>query len=288
MNAIEIQGLTKRYKDFQLDNVNLTLPEGCILGLAGENGAGKSTTIRCLMGAARPDAGQLRVLGADVNSPAFTKVKQDIAVVLDSVGFPAMLTPRDVGKIMAGVYQNWDMALYDRYLREYDLPEKKKFGDFSRGMKMKLGFAVAMSHQPRLLILDEATSGLDPVVRDEIVEMLYEYTRQPNHSVLLSSHILSDMEKLCDYVAFIHKGKLLLCEEKDELLSRYARVQCTPAQLEELPEGVIVSRKENPYGAEAVLRRCDVPKGWESQRINMEELFVAMVKGGRAHESTAV
>jgi len=280
MNAIEIRGLTKRYDDFTLDNVSFTLPTGCILGLAGENGAGKSTTIRCMLGAAGFESGSIRVLGMDSKEQNFHEVKHDIGVVLDNVGFPYTMNATQIGKMMAATYRNWDMPYYDSLLTRFKLPAKKKFGDFSRGMRMKLGIAVAMAHHPRLLILDEATSGLDPVVRDEVVEMFYEFTRDENNSVLISSHILSDLEKLCDYVAFMREGKLLLCEEKDTLLERYASVLCTDEQMQEIGSGKCISCKRTPYGMQAVLRREDVPAGMNAAPIGMEELFVAMVKGG--------
>ena len=280
MNAIEIRGLSKHYDGFSLDNIDLTQPKGCNLGLAGENGAGKSTTIRCILGNIRPDAGTISVLGRD-NRDHFEETKEDIGVVLDTVGFPKALTPAQIGRVLGKTYRNWDQAAYEDYLRRFRLPEGKRFGEFSRGMGMKLGIAAALSHKPKLLILDEATSGLDPVVRDEVVEMFYEFTRDEQHSVLISSHILSDLEKLCDYIAFLDKGRLLLCEEKDELLSRYALVHCTPQTLAGMDPAKIVGERHSAYGAQVILRREDVPKGMEASPIGMEELFIAMVKGGR-------
>lgn len=279
MNAIEIHGLTKHYDGFSLENVSFSLPMGCILGLAGENGAGKSTTIRCILNATRPDAGDIHVLGKS-NQTDFAQTKEDIGVVLDNVGFPNGLTTRQVGKVMAKTYRNWNADLFERYRKRFDLPERKCFRDFSRGMKMKLGIAVALSHDPKLLILDEATSGLDPVIRDEVVELFYEFTRDEQHSILISSHILSDLEKLCDYIAFLQKGKLLLCEEKDELLSRYCMVQGTLEEIYAIDRTKILSEKHTAYGASAILRREDAPRGMHTSPIGMEELFIAMVKGG--------
>ena len=280
MNAIEVTGLPKLYDGFSLRNVTFSLPTGCIIGLAGENGAGKSTTIRCMLGAAMPDSGTIKLLGVDSTDSNFHEIKQDIGVVLDNVGFPYSMNAAQIGKMMAETYRNWDMPYYHDLLKRFNLPEKKKFGDFSRGMRMKLGIAVAMAHHPRLLILDEATSGLDPVVRDEVVEMFYEFTRDENNSVLISSHILSDLEKLCDYIAFLKDGKLLLCEEKDMLLEQYAAVLCTQEQLSELGEGTYIQCKRTPYGVQAILRRENVPVGMNALPISMEELFIAMVKGG--------
>lgn len=277
MNALEIRGLTKHFADFTLEDLNLTLPGGCILGLIGENGAGKSTTIRLILGMLHADSGTVTVLGRDSReNPVLTK--QDIGVVLDEVGIPECMTPKQVGKVMANVFLRWNAETYQRLLTRFSLPENKKFKEFSKGMKMKLGLAVALSHEAKLLILDEATGGLDPVVRDEVVDMLAEFTRDETHAILISSHIVSDLEKLCDYVAFLHKGKLLLCEEKDLLLSEYGILHCKP---EELPEEGILHKKQNAYGVEAIVRRDAVKPGTALSPISMEELFVFMSKEAR-------
>ena len=280
MNAIEIKGLTKSYKDFTLDNLNLTLPAGCIMGLVGENGAGKTTTIRMLLGLTKPDSGTATVLGQPIGKDMRT-VKQDIGVVLDEVGLPTCLTAKQAGKVMAAAYKNWDMALYERYLKDLAIPDNKAFSELSRGNKMKLGIAAAMSHNAKLLILDEPTSGLDPVVRDEVVDLFAEFTRDPGHGVLISSHIVSDLEKLCDYIAFLHKGKLLLCEEKDRLLEEYGLIQCDRATLDDLASGAVLGRRENPYGVQALVRRDAIPAGMDVRPVTIEELFVFMVKEDR-------
>mgnify|MGYP004522459231 FL=1 len=274
MNALEIRNLTRHFGDFTLNSLNLTLPGGCILGLIGENGAGKSTTIRLILGMLRPDGGTVTILGRD-NRDNLALTKQDIGVVLDEVGIPECMTPKQVGIVMADVFTRWDAKTYEGLLERFSLPENKKFREFSRGMKMKLGLAVALSHKAKLLILDEATSGLDPVVRDEVVSILSEFTRDEEHAILISSHIVSDLERLCDYVAFLHKGKLLLCEEKDMLLSEYGILHCRP---EDLPETGVLHKKLSPYGAEAIVRRDAVKPGTALSPISMEELFVFMSK----------
>ena len=274
MNALEIKSLCKAFPGFQLDNLNLTLPSGCILGLIGENGAGKSTTIKLILDLIRADSGSITILGQ-----AHTKLnREDIGVVLDEVGIPECLTASQVGKVMKNTFRNWDPQRFTGLLRELSLPDNKPFKDFSRGMKMKLGIAVAMSHGAKLLILDEATSGLDPVVRDEVVTMLSEFTRNEGHSILISSHIVSDLEKLCDYIAFLHKGRLMLCEEKDVLLGRYGILYCTHEQLEVLSPDAVLHRKENPYGAEVLVLRDAAPTDWKISPVSIEELFVFMVK----------
>ena len=280
MNALEIKNLCKSFSGFSLDNISLTLPSGCIMGLVGENGAGKTTTIKLILDIIHKDSGVITVLGKD-NGENTALTKEDVGVVMDEAGIPECLTTAQVGKVMKHTFRNWDEAEYARLVKKLSLPENKPFKDFSRGMKMKLGIAVAMSHGAKLLLLDEPTSGLDPVVRDEVVEMFSDFTRDEEHSILISSHIVSDLEKLCDFVAFLHKGKLLLCEEKDVLLSEYGIVQCTADQLPEFPSDAVKYKKETPYGVEIMMRREDIPEGFKIIPISIEELFVFMVKEAR-------
>ncbi len=280
MNAIEIRGLTKRYDGFALDGVTLTLPEGCIMGLIGENGAGKSTLIKLILGICRKDSGGIVLLGKD-NEKDISLTKEDIGVVMDNVGIPECMNVLQVGRVMRNTFCNWNDAEYSRLIKKLNLPEKKPFKDFSKGMKMKLGIAVAMSHGARLLILDEATSGLDPVIRDEVVEMLYDFTRDETHSILISSHIVSDLERLCDYIAFLHNGRLMLCEEKDKLLCEYGTVQCTAEEFEKIPSEAVKYRKETKYGIEAMVLREGIPFDVKILPITIEELFVFMIKEAR-------
>ena len=278
MNAIEIKDLCKTYPGFSLDHVNLTLPCGCIMGLVGENGAGKSTTIRLILDMIARDSGTITLLGKD-NRENIRLLKEDIGVVLDEVGIPACLNPKQVGKIMANTFRNWEQAVYDSLLEKLAVPPEKPFKDFSKGMKMKLGIAIALSHRPKLLILDEATSGLDPVVRDEVLDLFSEFTREESHAVLISSHIVSDLEKICDYIAFLHIGRLLLCEEKDALKEKYGILRCSREELSALPPEAVIGRKETAYGVEAIAARDAVPAGLSLSPIDIEELFIFMVKG---------
>lgn len=277
MNALEIKNLTKKFPDFTLENLNLTLPAGCILGLIGENGAGKSTTIKLILDILHKDSGTITILGRD-SEDHLEITKEDIGVVMDELGLPACLNVREVGKVMAGIFRNWDDNAYRGYLKDLDIPEDKKFKDFSRGMKMKLGIAIALSHHAKLLLLDEATSGLDPVARDQVVDMLEDFTRDESHAVLISSHIVSDLEKLCDYIAFLHKGQLMLMEEKDVLLEQYGILHCERTRLEALEEGAVLHRKDSPYGCEALVRREAIPADLRISPVSIEELFVYMVK----------
>lgn len=277
MNALEIKNLSKSFTGFKLDNIGFTLPSGCILGLVGENGAGKSTTIKLILDMLHKDSGSIKVLGRD-NTEDIKSIKEEVGVVMDEAGIPECLNARQVGKIMSGTFNNWDGAYYAETLKKLSIPDNKQYKELSRGMKMKLGIAIAVSHGSKLLLLDEPTSGLDPVVRDEVVEMFNEFTRDENHSILISSHIVSDLEKLCDYIAFLHKGKLLLFEEKDVLLGEYGVIHCTKEQLGELDKTAILHKKITPYGAEAIVRREKIPHAMTVSPISVEELFVHMVK----------
>ena len=280
-NAIEIKGLTKRFPGFALEGLNLTLPSGCILGLIGENGAGKSTTIKLLLGMLKPDGGSASVLGADISGD-LRPVKEEIGVVLDEPGLPHMLKAGQIDKIMGSIYQNWSSGDFTALLRRLDLPEDKPYGDFSRGMKMKMGLAIALAHKPRLLLLDEATSGLDPVVRDDVTDLLLDFTRDEGHSILLSSHIVSDLEKVCDYIAFLHKGKLMLMEEKDVLMSEYGLLQCSLTEAEQIDSAAVIGRRDSPYGCRLIVRRDAVPAGTALSSVSIEELFIFMVKEEQA------
>ncbi len=288
MNAIEIKNLTKSFDGFKLDNLSLTLPSGCILGLIGENSAGKSTTIKLILGALRADSGSISLLGRDSREMTALE-KEEIGVVLDGVSFPQTLTLRQIEHMFALSYTNWDAAEFKRLVSKFGLSEdwNKKFKDFSRGMRMKLGIAAALSHGAKLLILDEATAGLDPVVRDEVLDILNDFTRDETHSVLISSHIVSDLEKLCDYIAFLHRGRLMLCEEKDVLLGEYGILRCAKDELRELDESAVLYRRETPYSAELLVRRDAVPRGLDVSGVSIEELFVLMIKSTEADAESA-
>lgn len=278
MNAIEISGLCKSYEGFRLENFSLKLPKGSILGLAGENGAGKSTIIKLIMNAERRDAGSVRVLGTECTAPEFSDLKNDIGIVLDEANFPTALTPKMICRVMESTYKNWNSAQYFDYVRRFALPEDKKFKDFSRGMKMKLAIAAALSHNAKLLILDEATGGLDPLVRDEILDILNDFTRDEEHSVLMSSHIVSDIEKICDYFAFIHKGKLLLCDEKDKILSEYAVAKMSEAELCDIAPEALHGVKHTPYGVEALVEKRLAPCSLRYEHTSLEDIIIFLAR----------
>ena len=278
-NALELRHVSRRLGDFELRDVNLTLPKGCILGLVGENGAGKSTTIRLLTGELRPDGGTVSVLDAEPGSPDFRAVKERLGVVLDDAWFPEILNARQVGTMMAMTYESWDAELYESYLARFALPREKNFKDYSRGMRMKLAIAAALAHRPEVLLLDEATAGLDPIVRDEVLEIFREFSEAEDHAILISSHILSDLEKLCDYIAFLHQGKLLFCQEKDRLLETYGLFVGTRRQAEELAEDAVLAREDSGFGGvRAIVRRDAVPACLPLEKPTVEDIILAMVR----------
>ena len=280
MNSIEVKNLTKSFSDFTLKDLSFNVPSGTIMGLVGENGAGKSTAIKLIMNTLKADNGEVSVLGVSNLSEEFTNLKQDIGVVLDEAYFPEVLNAKNINNIMKLIYKNWDENTYFEYIKKFSLPLTKIFKDFSRGMKMKLSIAVALSHNPKLLILDEATSGLDPMVRDEILDVFNEFTRDENHSIILSSHIISDLEKICDYICFIHKGEVLLVEEKDLLLEKYAVIKLTENQLETLPKDSIVRKTRTNFGYEVLVQKNKINSAFRVENTRLEDIILLMVKEG--------
>ncbi|MCQ2439116.1 MAG: ABC transporter ATP-binding protein [Oscillospiraceae bacterium] len=280
MNALEIRGLRKERGSFALTGLDLTLPGGCIMGLIGENGAGKSTTIRLLLEMIRKDGGEVAFFGRE-QEEYLASSRHELGVVLDEVGISGCLKAAQVERVMAAAFPNWDSAEFNRLVRKLDIPTDKGFSKLSRGNQMKLGLAVALSHHAKLLILDEATNGLDPVVREEVVELIRDFVSDEEHAVLISSHIVSDLEKICDYIAFLHKGKLLLCEEKDRLSEDYALIHVSAGELAEIEPAAVLGSRITPYGAEAIVRSTAVPEGAEKRKVDIEQLFITMVKEDR-------
>ena len=283
MNAIECRDLTKAYRGFTLDHLTFSLPAGCILGLVGENGAGKSTTLKLLMNAISRDEGQVSLLGVDNQSPEFLQTKQDIGVVLDEACLPEVITPRETGKLMALTYTRWDQGLYEQYLARFALPKDKKFKELSRGMKMKLAIAAALSHGAKLLLLDEATSGLDPIVRDEVLDLLLDFVQDERHGVLVSSHITSDLEKVADYITFLHQGKLVFTLEKDLLVDQYGVLHCGAAVFDTLDPADILAWRREAYQYKVLVRdRYQAEKQYPQALVSpaaIEDTMLFYVKG---------
>lgn len=244
--ALTITGLTKRYSSFILDHVSFSIPSGSIVGLIGENGAGKSTTINSILGLIKKDSGKITILGHDIEN-LDRSVKEKIGVVFDGSNFSEELTPVKLSKVLRDIYSSWDQPCFNRLLDQLNIPAAKKIKTFSKGMKMKLSIAAAFAHHPQLLILDEATGGLDPIVRDDILDMFLEFVQDEEHSILVSSHITSDLEKVADYIVFIHEGKIIFCEPKDELLEHYGIMKCGAAQFDAIDKKDIVAYRKQDY-----------------------------------------
>ena len=281
-NSIEISGLCKSYGDFALDHIDLTLPGGAILGLIGENGAGKTTTIKCILNLIRRDAGTIALMGYD-NIAQEQQAKAEVGVVLDECFFHDTLRPRDLYAILSRVYKTWDRDLYGSYLKKFQLPEGKFIKEFSRGMKMKLSLAAALAHHPKLLLLDEATAGLDPVVRDEILDEFLNFIQDEDHSILISSHITSDLEKVADYITYLHQGRVVLSEAKDVIQDNYGRLACTAQQLSTIQPEDLVRVRKGSYGCEALVSdRAVFRKKYPQlmvEPISLEDIMLFIGKG---------
>lgn len=246
MDAIlQVENLTKHYPDFTLDHVSFSVPKGTIMGLIGENGAGKSTTINAILDLIHKDGGTVTFWGQELSSAK--QLKEDIGVVFDGINFYETLTPAKVGKIARAAYSQWDNHLYQDYLKRFQLPLDKEFKQMSKGMKVKLCIAVALSHNPKLLILDEATSGLDPVMRDDILDVFLEFVQDENHSIMMSSHITTDLEKVADYITFIHQGKVIFNKKKDDLRYHYGIVRCGAATFDQIDKQEILAYRKEDY-----------------------------------------
>ena len=279
-NAFMVSGLTKNYKDFALDHVSFTVQRGSIVGLIGENGAGKSTTINAALGLIQKEDGVVSILGREELDG---DVKEQIGVVFDGSNYPEILSPKKLNQVMKNIYRTWDEQTYFNLLRRFSLPAHKQIKQFSRGMKMKLAISVAFSHHSRLLILDEATSGLDPVVRDDILDMLLDFVQDKEHSILVSSHITSDLEKIADDIVFIHEGKVVFEKPKEELTERYGIIKCGGAQFDALDQSeAIAYRKTGHEWQVLVSDREKMQKKYPNALVlpaTIDEIMLLYVKG---------
>ncbi|MBR1429733.1 ABC transporter ATP-binding protein [Ruminococcus sp.] len=279
-NAIEIKGLTKRYDGFTLDNVSFDVPKGSIMGFIGQNGAGKTTTINALLNIVKKDEGEIKLLGLDSVKDEF-EVKSQIAAVFDELPFDDRLNANDINKILREVFEQWSSETFFGYLDRFALPRKKKFGKFSKGMKMKLQIASALSHNAKLLIMDEATTGLDPVVRNEILDIFLEYLQNEEHTILMSSHITSDLDKVADSVTFIDKGKLLISGYKDDILDSHGVLKCTKNDYKEIDPEDIISARLSDFGAEVMVAdRAECSRKYSGAVIDpttLEEIMIYYV-----------
>lgn len=281
-NALVVDGLTKKYHDFILDDVSFSVPRGMIVGLIGENGAGKSTTINAILGMKKKDAGTIEILGKQ-EQEIENVVRNQIGVVFDGSNFPEGLTPKKLNNIFKNIYSAWDESAYFSLLKKLSLPMEKKIKEFSKGMKMKLSIVVALSHQSKFLILDEATSGLDPVVRDDILDMFLEFVQDENNSILVSSHITSDLEKVADYIVFIHKGKVVFSKSKDELRYKYGIIKCGATQFEAIDKQDIIAYRKQDYEWQVLVADKDYSKKKYPKAVidsvTIDEIMLLYVKG---------
>ena len=276
-NAVELINVSKKYKNFSLDKINFAVPKGTVVGFIGRNGAGKTTTVKSILNLISYD-GKIKIFGKDSLSLKSSD-KEKIGVVFDECCFPTMLKVKELEIILSKSYKNWDKKLFDIYTEKFSLPQNMKIESYSRGMKMKLEFAVAVSHHSELYILDEATSGLDPVMKDELLDILRDLVTEKGCSVLMSSHILSDIEYLCDFVAFIDNGKLLLYEEKDELIDKFAIVKCSQKEFEDIDGGAVIGKTVSRYGVEALVIRDKVSDYFQKEKADLECIMRYMLKG---------
>lgn len=280
--AICLREVEKKFEGFHFGPITFSVPTGCIVGYIGENGAGKSTTIKLLLGMIRPDAGKISLLGQET-SKMREEEKQRIGCVFDDLYLPGEMTLKNAEVFHRGLYgKAWQKDTFYALVKRFHLPEDRAIRQYSRGMRMQLGMALALSHGAKLLLLDEATSGLDPVIRDDVLDLLLDFIQQDDHTVLISSHILSDIEKVADYIAFIHEGKLLFMEAKDELEDRYGIVTVSVDQLDSLDPAAIIGKRVHAFGADVLVERTMVPKDLGVEKASIEDIMVYWIKGARS------
>ena len=283
-NILELENISKSFpkSNFLLDKLSFSLPYGTILGFVGENGAGKTTTIGCILNTVIKDSGTVRLFGQEMQDRD-TKLREKIGVVYDGDNFPGFWTAKQLSQVMRGFYRHWDNTLFQKYLTDFGLPEKQQIKHFFFFLTMKLAIAAALSHHPQLLVLDEATSGLDPVVRDEMLDVFLDFVQEENHSILLSSHITSDLEKVADYIAFIHNGRLVLTASKDDLIYHYAVLRCKESQFQAIDRADMIAFRKRDFQIDVL-----VPDGKEARKkykdivadhVSIDEIMLLLVKG---------
>lgn len=283
--VIELKNVKKDYGDFVLDNISFCVPTGSVCGFIGQNGAGKTTTIQIILDAIKRDGGEVYVFGKNIDD-GMAALKEDIGVVFDEMGFHDFLTPKQINTVMKNIYQNWDENAFFDYLKKFSLPSKKECGKFSRGMRMKLQIATAMSHKAKLLIMDEPTSGLDPIVRNEIIQIFREFVIEEDHSILLSSHITTDLEKIADEVVFIDAGKIVLSGNKDEIIEKHGILRCKKDEVKEISKSLIVDVDVSSMGAEILVNDKKVASklypGMVIDEAGLEQIMIHYVNSSKA------
>ncbi|HEL0002259.1 TPA: ABC transporter ATP-binding protein [Streptococcus equi subsp. zooepidemicus] len=285
-STLILKNVNKKYEksNFAIKDISFSVPEGSIVGFIGENGAGKSTTMNCILNVIRRDSGTIEIFGREMTDEDID-IRENIGVVYDSNNFPEHLTAKQLADILGRIYSKWDDFCFEQFLRRFGLPESQKIKTYSRGMSMKLAIAVALSHDSKLLILDEATSGLDPIMRDEILDVLLEFVKQENHSILLSSHITSDLEKIADYIVFIHNGEIILNKTKDELIYEYGVIRCSENDFHNILSEDILSSMKKDYQIDVLIKnRKLIEKKYKNlivDSVSLDEIMLLLVKGER-------
>lgn len=285
-STLILKNVNKKYEksNFAIKDISFSVPEGSIVGFIGENGAGKSTTMNCILNVIRRDSGTIEIFGREMTDEDID-IRENIGVVYDSNNFPEYLTAKQLAEILGRIYSKWDDFCFEQFLRRFGLPESQKIKSYSRGMSMKLAIAVALSHDSKLLILDEATSGLDPIMRDEILDVLLEFVKQENHSILLSSHITSDLEKIADYIVFIHNGEIILNKTKDELIYEYGVIRCSENDFHNILSEDILSSMKKDYQIDVLIKnRKLIEKKYKNlivDSVSLDEIMLLLVKGER-------
>lgn len=285
-STLILKNVNKEYEksNFAIKDISFSVPEGSIVGFIGENGAGKSTTMNCILNVIRRDSGTIEIFGREMTDEDID-IRENIGVIYDSNNFPEYLTARQLADILGRIYSKWDDFCFEQFLRRFGLPESQRIKTYSRGMSMKLAIAVALSHDSKLLILDEATSGLDPIMRDEILDVLLEFVKQENHSILLSSHITSDLEKIADYIVFIHNGEIILNKTKDELIYEYGVIRCSENDFHNILSEDILSSMKKDYQIDVLIKnRKLIEKKYKNlivDSVSLDEIMLLLVKGER-------
>lgn len=275
--ALRLENVTKEYKNFKLDHINIALPKGCIMGFIGENGAGKTTAIKLILDLINRDDGKITILGKD-NRTEMNSIKENIGVVLDESSFPENLNAAEINHILKKIYKTWDENKFFSFLDKFSISHNKSVKDYSRGMKMKLSIAVSLSHDSKILILDEATSGLDPIIREEILDTFLEFIQDESNSIFVSSHIISDLEKICDYITFIHKGKIIFSEAKDDLLYDYGILKCSVEEFENIDKSIVKGMRKNKFGIEALILKNEISGNYIVDKASIEDIMIFIIK----------
>lgn len=280
MDNLRVENVTKEYKDFKLNNISFNLPKGSIMGLIGENGAGKTTIVKLILNLIKRNGGSIKIFGMD-NIEKEQEIKQEIGVVLDESYFHDNLRPKDITMIMKNIYKSWDRDKFNKYLKKFKLPEDKIIKDYSKGMKMKLSIAAALSHNPKILILDEPTGGLDPIVRNEILDIFLDFIQDEERSILFSTHVTSDLDKIADYITFIHEGNLVFTEPKDDILNNYGIVKCRAEDFDYLDKEHVIGHRKNKFGVEVLIdnkQSIREDKDLVVDAVNLEDIMLFYIR----------